>query len=489
MERIIKTAVAYYRVSKNEQDNERQIKDVEEYCKVNNIQIIKNSKGEDFQEKISGAKRKRPELMELMRFVESNRVDYVIVSELSRFGRQTTEVLNLVEKLDSLNICLVCLKENIKTLDPNPSIQANSLLILRIWAGLVSYELETIKYRIKSGRDNKVINHGSCGGSNRYNYGYKSMDKRLVINEVEAETVKLMFDRANDGWGSTKIGNYLNNEHIPTRSQLINKNPKPWTRITINQILRNKIYIGQRPWQGEILNVPDLRIISDHTFNAVQKKLKGRQTSSSDFKRKYSYLFDRKIIRCGRCGQPYFGVFRNNMYKCSSGMFSGGCGNPSVKIDFIEPSVINEIVKNYLNVLLTTVESVNVSKGFEANLSLQKQELTKQLQKIERIKELYLEGSYSKVEYQLKIDSTTELINRINLNIESLEEQIAETDSEKEITTLLEKLYIWHSDGYLNESTFTIPKEILRKIVTSIVINESSINVSLIRGLEFTMQR
>ena len=138
-------SVCYYRVSKNTMDNERQKVDVSAYCQANNIQIIKT-----FEEKMSGAKRKRPAMTELFNYVENTKVDFVVVSELSRFGR-TNEVLTLVEKLDSLKICLISLKENFKSLDDNPSVQANSRLILNIWTGLNNFELETIRYRVNSG--------------------------------------------------------------------------------------------------------------------------------------------------------------------------------------------------------------------------------------------------------------------------------------------------------------------------------------------------
>ena len=473
---ISSLAVCYYRISKNTGDNERQINDVQFYCKANNIEILK-----EFQEKISGSKRKRPATLALFKYLETTKVQFVIVSELSRFGR-TNEVLELVEKLDNMNICLISLKENLKTLDTNPSEQSKSRLILNIWTGLNNYELATISYRIKSGRDYAVLNKGSWGGSNNYNYGYMTVDSKLVINEQEKEVVKLIYNKLLEGWGCIKIANFLNSQNIPTRST-INGKFKKWVRTSVYQILTNKIYIGIRKWQKEEFPVPELRILSDYTFNSVQKNLMERKSSSPEFsnKQKYSYLFDKGLIRCGHCGKTYVGVNRYNVYKCASGKFSKGCGNPSVKIDWIENKIQAELSENWINLVLMGVKGSDNSETLKISLDLQIQEITKLQNRLSRIKELYIDGNYSKLEYEMKTNSTTELLNKSKSLAEALEEQIHNIT----VSPVLEML-----DGELTEEkikSLRFPKETLRNIITGIVINEKNINVSLIRGFEFSI--
>jgi DNA invertase Pin-like site-specific DNA recombinase len=470
-------AVCYYRISKNTGDNERQINDVETYCKANDIEIIK-----DFQEKISGSKRKRPATIALFSYLETTKVNFVIVSELSRFGR-TNEVLELVEKLDAMNICLISLKENLKTLDSNPSEQSKSRLILNIWTGLNNYELATISYRIKSGRDYAVMNKGSWGGSNHYNYGYMTENSKLIINIQESEIVKLIYSKLIEGWGCIKIANYLNSQNILTRSQL-NGNPlKKWVRTTVYQILTNKIYIGIRKWQKEEFAVPELRIISDYTFNEVQKKLRDRKTNSQEFSKlqKYSYLFDKGLIRCGKCGKTYVGVHQAGSYKCHSGRFSRGCGNPSVRINWIEETIQTELSENWINIVLMGVKGSDTT-SLKISLDLQIQEITKLESRLSRIKELYIDGNYSKLEFEMKTSSTTELLNKSKSLVEALEEQIHNTVA----SPVLEML-----NGELTEEkikSLRFPKEILRNIITGIIVNEKNINVSLIRGFEFSIK-
>lgn len=469
-------AVCYYRISKNTGDNERQINDVNAYCKANDIKILK-----EFQEKISGSKKKRPATIELFKFLETTKVNFVIISELSRLGR-TNEVLSMVDTLDQMNICLISLKENLKTLDPNPSEQSKSRLILNIWTGLNNYELATISYRIKSGRDYAVINKGSWGGSNHWNYGYKTIASKLVINEQEAEVIKLIYSKLIEGWGCVKIGNYLNSQGILTRGQ-INGNPsKKWMRSTVYQILINKIYIGLRKWQKEEFNVPELRILSDYTFNEVQKKLTDRKTSSPEFSKlqKYNYLFDKGLIRCGKCGKTYIGIHRYNVYKCASGKVSKGCGNPSVKIDFIEEVIQAELSGNWINLVLMGVKGTDTT-SLKISLDLQKQEILKLEKRIERIKELYIDGNYSKIEFEIKTNSTFELLNKSKVLAEALEEQIQNAA----ISSVLEMISGDLTEEKIKDLRF--PKEVLRNIITGIVINEKNINVSLLKGFEFSI--
>ena len=285
--------------------------------------------------------------------------------------------------------------------------------------------------------NNAVINKGSWGGSNLYNYGYKTIDSKLVINETEAETVIMIYAKLIEGWGCLKIANYLNHEGIPDMFTN-NKNPRTWSRTSVYQILVNKIYIGQRTWQKSILNVPDLRIISDHDFNTVQKMLTERKTTSAQFsaQQKYTYLFDKGLMKCGKCGRVYFGIHRYNVYKCASGKFRKGCGNTSVKIDFIESEIQKLLINEYINLVLLGIETGTNTKNLKISADLQKQELKKLIQKADRIKELYIEGNYSKVEYQLKKDLNAELISKTELNIEALENQIQSAGVDRELSKI-----------------------------------------------------
>lgn len=384
-------AISYSRVSTTQQDFERQIDDVETYCIKEGIELIKQ-----FSEKESGKIKERKALTEMMNYIQnSNDIDFVIVSELSRLGR-TSKVLETIETLNSKKIGLISLKENIKTLNVDKSVNHSSSLILSILSSINSYELETIKYRVISGIKQSRIK-GKASGSNNIAYGYKKdKDKNLLIDEIEAEIVKTIFNLYLEGNGTKRIANYLNENKIPTRTkkivdELIKNNQKKddkynfknyWVDGVIYCILKNSLYIGQRKHQTtkidgfkkkynyEFFEQAQLRIIDDDTFYKVQEKLKSNDNKVNQHKKKFNYLLDNKKIVCGVCGQSYFSHKRelknkDNRYICLSKRYGESCDNYGIGIDKIEYFIQDIIFRKYHNLLQQNLKESNSQKDIE----------------------------------------------------------------------------------------------------------------------------
>jgi len=398
-------AIAYFRVSTNQQDFERQISDVELYCKKENIELVKS-----FQEKESGKIKERKELTEMMNFIQNSiDIDYVVISELSRLGR-TSKVLETIETLNSKKIGLIALKETIKTLNPDKSVNHSSNLILSILSSINSYELETIKYRVKSGIKQSRIN-GKAGGSNNLPYGYKKdINKNLLIDESESEIIKTIFNLYLSGSGTKKIANYLNEQNIPTRTkkitdELIKNGVKKedkynfknyWVDGTIYSIITNSLYIGQRKHQiskidgfkrkfnYEYFEQPNLRIIEDDIFNQVQNKLKSNDNKVNQHKKKFNYLLNNKKIVCGECSQSYFPHKRTSgkdqVYKCLSRRYGNACGNYGIGIDKMEYFIQDIILRKYNNLLEQNLEDSNSKKEIEL-IEAEIEQLNKELKK------------------------------------------------------------------------------------------------------------
>ena len=119
------TGVIYARVSSigDRQSTERQVKDLSEYAKYKGIEVCKV-----FEEHISGAKKndERPVLCEAMEYCKANRIRILLVSELSRLGRNAFEVLASVKELIDCGINLYIQKEQLILLDDegHPSLFA-----------------------------------------------------------------------------------------------------------------------------------------------------------------------------------------------------------------------------------------------------------------------------------------------------------------------------------------------------------------------------
>lgn len=143
-------AVIFSRVSSvtERQNTERQVYDLMEYAKVNNIEVV-----QVFEEKISGAKKnaERAVLQNCIDFVKSEKIDIILVSEFSRLSRSVWELLELIKMFKDMRINVFFQKENLKIFEDG---KENPLLPIYVSAlGMVAQvERENIQFRLNSGR-------------------------------------------------------------------------------------------------------------------------------------------------------------------------------------------------------------------------------------------------------------------------------------------------------------------------------------------------
>lgn len=141
------------RVSTDKQLYERQVVEMEQYCKSVGWDVAKV-----FANKVSGTKKNedRPEIMEMLQYIEQNNIDKVCVLEISRLGRNTLEALKVIELLNEKKICLFIKNYNLETLDAKGNVNPITSLICTILLEISSMERHTIIDRMSSGRDQYI---------------------------------------------------------------------------------------------------------------------------------------------------------------------------------------------------------------------------------------------------------------------------------------------------------------------------------------------
>ena len=162
--------VLYCRVSTQVQDYERQVSDLTQFAKKHQWEIA-----ETFTEKISGAK-KNNELKELASLLSYARVHYinrVLVTELSRLGRDTLQVLAAIDMLNKAKVSLYIMNYNIETLTPDGKVNPMSQFMITLLAEVARMERRTIKERMASGYNNFRANGGKVGRKT----GYRKSDE------------------------------------------------------------------------------------------------------------------------------------------------------------------------------------------------------------------------------------------------------------------------------------------------------------------------
>ena len=216
-------AIIYTRVSTKEQSSQRQLNDMKT---VHGLEIVKV-----FSEKISAFTKsasQRPVLQKAISYCKENGVECIMISEVSRIGRNTLDVLNLIEELkhEGIAIYIHNLGTTINTKDQTGEIFTK--LIVTIMADLARLESEQLGYRIKSGirsRKAKGLTTGRKVGSKEsvekflskhqgiikyLSKGYSSREIQKICR-CSPNTIKKVKDLATTS--KNKLFNYAQNQN------------------------------------------------------------------------------------------------------------------------------------------------------------------------------------------------------------------------------------------------------------------------------------
>lgn len=361
----------YVRVST--QDKQEYMRQIEDLHSVAYTQGINKEDIEIYAEKLSGYDDTRPELQNLLDKIEADNNYYhcIFITEISRLGRSPRKIRKVLWMLEDLKVNLFIQKNSINLLEKDGSLNTMGKLILDIMINLADEEVRTLKERSKSGILSS-IKAGKVGGGKYKPYGFKKgKNKMLVIDEEEAEHVRLIFDLYNSGKGEKVIANILNNDdRIKTRShksfgeKTVNKNTGKlgkevlWRDKTVNDILQNPLYIGKRRYWGGKENRKNKKppiLIDVNLHNTIIDQeiwdncMELRKTKSHrNYLTENIYLLKDKLT-CGVCGRNYFAKYKpkphgDKVYICSSRLKKqGNCGNTGVNISLLESAIFNEI--------------------------------------------------------------------------------------------------------------------------------------------------
>ena len=170
--------VIFCRVSTKLQDYQRQVNDLTECAELRGWSVEKS-----FCETISGATKntKRKELLAMLDYIAQNDIKKVLVTELSRLGRDTLQVLEVIDMLNEAGVSLYIQNYNIETLTPEGKINAMSQFLVTILAEVAKMERRTIRERMESGYDNFINSGGRVGRKP----GYRKTDDLLLVEYAE----------------------------------------------------------------------------------------------------------------------------------------------------------------------------------------------------------------------------------------------------------------------------------------------------------------
>jgi DNA invertase Pin-like site-specific DNA recombinase len=177
--------VLFCRVSStsDRQNYSRQVSDLTQLANSKNYEIVGV-----FAEKVSGAKKNsdRPELIKMVDFVNCNHIDKILVTELSRLGRDPLQILQTIEILNQHKISLYIQNYSIETLTVNKEINPMSQFLITILAEIARMERKTIENRLSSGYKNYRAKGGCVGRKAGFRKGED------LMSEQYSEEIKML---------------------------------------------------------------------------------------------------------------------------------------------------------------------------------------------------------------------------------------------------------------------------------------------------------
>ena len=147
----------FARVSTSIQEYDRQVNELTALAQHNGWSVEAT-----FCEKVSGAKKntERKELSRMVEYVQEHHINKVAVTELSRLGRDTLQVLEVIEQFNKLGISLFIQNYGIETLTESGEVNPMSQFLITILAEVARMERKTIRERVESGYTNYRANGG-----------------------------------------------------------------------------------------------------------------------------------------------------------------------------------------------------------------------------------------------------------------------------------------------------------------------------------------
>ena len=204
---------------------------------------------------VSGGTLDRPALKTLITDIESGRIDVVVVYKIDRLSRSLMDFAKLVDVFDAHNVTFVSVTQSFNTTTSMGRLTLNILL------SFAQFEREVIGERI---RDKFAASRkkGMWMGGNPP-LGYDVKDRKLVINDDEAATVRAIFERFLHVGSATVLARTLASEGVTTkRSKLIDKG-------YLYKLLNNRVYIGKAVHKGTAYPGEHEAIISRDLWDKV----------------------------------------------------------------------------------------------------------------------------------------------------------------------------------------------------------------------------
>lgn len=303
----------------------------------------------------------------------------LVFTKLDRFFRSVKLYYQATEIMDSRGIGWIAIQEQYETVTSQGRFTVNLML------SIAEAEADRTSERIKVVFDRKIANGEYIG--NRVPFGYSVVDKHLVPND-DADTVRAAYDLYRRTGSIYQVKNYLHSVGHKV------------VYVTACRILRNPMYKGlyrENPSYCE-------PIIQPEVFDEVQQMLQVRSYRQNQSKR--VYLFS-GMIHCACCGKVMVGSWSGETkdklrYRCNYHALNGNCPNKTnIKETEIEAYLLEHVVDHFKKITADVEAPQKKKRGPDK---------TAIMVKIDRLKDLYVDGLIEKEQFVADRDKLLAMI-------------------------------------------------------------------------------
>ena len=335
----------------------------------------------------SGTTFDRPDFKRMIKDITEDKVNTVIVKDLSRFGRNHIEADNYIEKfLPGYNVRIISINDNIDTFKIPKS---NTYIEIPLRNLMNDCYARDISEKVKSTLKVKQQNGDFIGTFAPYGYLKDPLDKhKLIIDKESSVIVRKIFDMILVGKSRKEIADYLNDNNVLTPSLYkINKEKtnsddlilsKEWNAEIVNRILRNEVYIGTLIQNVKVKpNYRDNKLVDVNKEDWIKTENHHEAIISKDEFDEVQKILDRKIkvnknneldlfsgyLKCFHCGEHLIIRKSKNQvyYYCSSYIKNKSCIKYSINKMKLEQLVIVEL-NNLLSIKLEKLDRKILNK-------------------------------------------------------------------------------------------------------------------------------
>ncbi len=437
---------------------------------------------------------KRDEFNRLIRDCKKGKIDRVIVKSVSRFARNTEELLIILRTLKDLGVSVYFEEQGIDT------DKLNSEMIVTFPGMAAQQESMSIsgnmrwsyQKRMQSGEFN------CCTPA----FGFKRQDGKIEINEPEAEVIRLIFSLYLQGYGTLTIAHLLNVQGIPHR-----KNSRGWCSTSIRYILGNERYMGdaclQKKYTTDTLPFKEKlnrgerpqyyvensnpAIVSREVFVAAQGLRKARIKQRKSSRTQYPLT---KMLRCPECGRSFRRQEINGtVYWQCEGRAAGetNCHSRRLKEDAVYEAFVEMVWKlsKYRSELLgTLIRQLTLMQNRSSQSAERIRVIDKRIADITAqnlvVTRLHTKGIVGIAEYTAQTDDLNAQLRDLRVERRRL---LAEDETDELLDTLrnLDEIICDYEPGA------GFDEELFGEIVQSITVDDNTqITFKLIGGIELT---